>query len=418
MGAAVEAEAIAGADLAPPAMTPLAVADRRVLPALCLGMFVAMLTFVAPAPFFPVMARDLGIGVPLLGQVVAAMLLVSAAIGLVAGPLADRYGHRRLILLGLVSAAICLLLFGLARNFAVLLAGALAGGLANAAVLGPSLAVAGTYFAGAEARRALGWATACMAGSAIVGVPALTAVATFTGWRLAFIAAGGAVIGAAWLGAAWLPRDARSPQGRLRPETLLAAYRPLLRHGPTLRLYGVAVLRAICWFGLLTYFGAFLAEELALSTGQVGLAYMLGGGGYFLGSVLSGGPLRLVTPRTLLVAGNLAMALLMGLAFSALLGPLGTVAMLPLAGFAGALGWVAVAALLTADSPAGAGTTMTLHGSLFNLGAAAGGATGGLLLAFAGYGALAIGLPIFGLGAALLAWWPGRRVFLAVGRGD
>ena len=414
----MKAEAVAETDLAPPTTTPLAAADRRVLPALCLGMFVAMLTFVAPAPFFPVMARDLGIGVPLLGQVVAAMLLVSAAIGLVAGPLADRYGHRRLILLGLVSAAICLLLFGLARNFAVLLAGALAGGLANAAVLGPSLAVAGTYFAGAEARRALGWATACMAGSAIVGVPALTAVATFTGWRLAFIAAGGAVIGAAWLGAAWLPRDARSPQGRLRLETLLAAYRPLLRHGPTLRLYGVAVLRAICWFGLLTYFGAFLAEELALSTGQVGLAYMLGGGGYFLGSVLSGGPLRLVPPRTLLVAGNFAMALLMGLAFSALLGPLGTVAMLPLAGFAGALGWVAVAALLTAESPAGAGTTMTLHGSLFNLGAAAGGAIGGLLLALAGYGALAIGLPIFGLGAALLAWWPGRRVFLAVGQGD
>ena len=132
-------------------------------------MFVALLTFVAPAPFFPAMARDLNVGVPLLGQVVAAMLLVSAAIGLVAGPLADSYGHRRLILLGLVSAAICLFTFGLAPTFAVLLVGALAGGLGNAAVLGPSLAVAGTYFAGAEARRALGWATACMAGSAIVG---------------------------------------------------------------------------------------------------------------------------------------------------------------------------------------------------------------------------------------------------------
>ena len=408
----MEAEAVAEMDLVPPAGTPVA-ADRRVLPALCLGMFVAMLTFVAPAPFFPVMARDLGVGVPLLGQVVAAMLLVSAAIGLVAGPLADRYGHRRVILLGLVSAAICLFTFGLAPTFSVLLIGALAGGLANAAVLGPSLAIAGTYFTGAEARRALGWATACMAGSAIVGVPILTAVATLTGWRLAFIAGAVAVIGAVCLGAAWLPRDARIPEGRLRSETLLAAYRPLLRHGPTLRLYGVAVLRAICWFGLLTYFGAFLAEELALSTGLVGLAYMLGGSGYFLGSVLSGGPLGLVPPRTLLVAGNVAMALLMGLAFSAILGPIGTVATLPLAGFAGAMGWVAVAAMLTAGSPAGAGTTMTLHGSLFNLGAAAGGAIGGLLLALAGYGALAIGLPIFGLGAALLAWWPGRRVFLS-----
>jgi predicted MFS family arabinose efflux permease len=372
-------------------------------------MFVAMLTFVAPAPFFPAMARDLDVGVPLLGQVVAAMLLVSAAIGLLAGPLADRYGHRRVILVGLVAAAVCLLAFGLAPTFPVLLAGAIAGGLANAAVLGPSLAVASTYFAGAEARRALGWATACMAGSAIVGVPALTAVASFTGWRLAFIFGGTAVIGAVLLGIAWLPRDARLPAGRLQAETLLAAYQPLLRHGPTLRLYGVAVLRAICWFGLLTYFGAFLAQELALSTGLVGVAYMLGGGGYFLGSLLSGGAFGRVPPRTLLVVGNVAMALLMGLAFSAILGPLGTVATLPLAGFAGALGWVAVAALLTTDSPAGAGTTMTLHGSLFNLGAAAGGAIGGLLLALAGYGALAIGLPIFGLGAALLAWWPVRR---------
>ena len=58
---------------------------------------------------------------------------------------------------------------------------------------------------------------------------------------------------------------------------------------------------------------------------------------------------------------------------------------------------------------------MTLHGSLFNLGAAAGGAIGGLLLALAGYGALAIGLPIFGLGSALLAWWPGRRASLTQG---
>jgi predicted MFS family arabinose efflux permease len=51
---------------------------------------------------------------------------------------------------------------------------------------------------------------------------------------------------------------------------------------------------------------------------------------------------------------------------------------------------------------------MTLHGALFNLGAAGGGAIGGLLLAAAGYDALAAGLPAFGLGAAALAWRSGR----------
>ena len=354
------------------------------------------------------MARDLDVGVPLLGQVVSAMLLVSAAIGLVAGPLADRYGHRRLILLGLVSAAICLLAFGLAPTFPVLLVGALAGGLANAAVPGPSLAVAGTYFTGAEARRALGWATACVAGSAIVGVPVLTAVATLTGWRLAFIVAGAAVIGAVWWEPPGCPGRACSRWAAAIRDAL-AAYRPLCAPRPdpaSLRRRRTA--RHLLVRITADLFRRLPGPKLAASTGVVGIAYMLGGGGYFSAAC------SLADPRPGAAAhaargSNVAMALLMGLAFSAILGPLGTVAMLPLAGFAGAFGWVAVTALLTADSPAGAGTTMTLHGSLFNLGAAAGGAIGGLLLAFAGYGALAIGLPIFGLGSALLAWWPGHR---------
>jgi predicted MFS family arabinose efflux permease len=249
-----------------------------------------------------------------------------------------------------------------------------------------------------------------MAGSAIVGVPVLTAMGSVVGWRAAFVAAGGAAVGAAWLAAIWLPQDGRRPEGRLRLRAVLDAYDPLLRHGPTLRLYGVSMLRAICWYGLLTYFGAFLSQKLGLSTSQVGLAYMLGGGGYFLGSLVAGGPLGRIQPRPLLIGGNVVMALLMGLAFSAVLGPLGTVAVLPLAGVAGAFGWVAIASLLTTESPAGPGTTMTLHGSLFSLGAAGGGAFGGLLLALAGYEALAVGLPIFGLASALLAWWPGRLV--------
>jgi predicted MFS family arabinose efflux permease len=404
----MEGDAAVAADAVHPDGSERRVVGRRVLPALCLGMFVGILTFVAPAPFFPAMARDLDVGVPLLGQIVAAMSVISAVLGLVAGPIADRYGHRRVIVLGLTSAALCLLAFGLAPSFSVLLVGALTGGLANAAVIGPSVAAAGTYFAGPAARRALGWTTAFMAGSAIVGVPVMTAIGSVTGWRTAFIAAGIAVTWVVWMGFAWLPHDAHHPNDPIRPRMLLEAYRPLLRHGPTLRLYGVSVLRAVCWFGMLTYFGAFLAEKLALPTGLVGVAYMLGGGGYFLGSLTAGGPLGHVPPRLLLIGGNAAMAVLMGLAFSAILGPMGTVAMLPLADFAGAFGFVAVAALLTAGSPAGVGTTMTLHGSLFNLGAAVGGALGGLLLAFAGYEALAVGLPAFGLGSALLAWWPDR----------
>ena len=53
----------------------------------------------------------------------------------------------------------------------------------------------------------------------------------------------------------------------------LTSHRQLLRHDTTLRHYGLAVLRAICWFRLLTSIGALLAERLALSTGLIGLSY-------------------------------------------------------------------------------------------------------------------------------------------------
>ena len=81
---------------------------------------------------------------------------------------------------------------------------------------------------------------------------------------------------------------------------------------------------------------------------------------------------------------------------------MGTVAVLTVLCFAAAIGWIGVTAMLTAETPVGAGVTMALNGSLLNLGAAGGGAIGGLLLALAGYDALAYGLPLFGLASALL----------------
>ncbi len=70
---------------------------------------------------------------------------------------------------------------------------------------------------------------------------------------------------------------------------------------------------------------------------------------------------------------------------------------------------VSVVALLADESPAGAGTTMVLNGSALNLGTAGGAVLGGTLIALGGYTALGIGLPLFALVAAALAWWPGSR---------
>jgi predicted MFS family arabinose efflux permease len=157
-----------------------------------------------------------------------------------------------------------------------------------------------------------------------------------------------------------------------------------------------------------TYLGAFLVEALRLGTAQVGLVYMVVGAGYCLGSLAVGGPLAAVPARRLVVSGFLFTALFVAFAFSARAGTAGSVALITGVALTMGMEGVAMSTLLTMETPTGAGTTMTLSGSLFNLGAAGGSAIGGALLAVAGYEALAIGFPLFALAAALLSWRSAR----------
>lgn len=374
--------------------------DLRVLVALCSGTFLASLITLAPPPFFPAMARDLHVGVPVLGQIMTAMLLLSALLGLLFGPLSDSMGYRRLILAGLGTAIATLLIFGLAPAFQVLILASVSGAVTTAAVPGPSLALAGTYFPGLAGQRAVSYVSGTAALAAIVGVPGLAAIGVVASWRVAYVTVAGAAVVACIIAFLGLPhsRKVYVPPG---VAATIASYGPLLRSSTMRRLYAARALSGACWIGLLTYLGGFLTDALALEVGHIGLVYMAGGAAFFLGSLSAGGLLARMPARMIVVAGYATMALLMGIAFSARFGVAGTVVLITAAALVMGLGIVSMAALFLAESPGGPGTTMTLSGSVFNLGSAAGGVIGGVLIALAGYDAVAIGLPALGFAAAL-----------------
>jgi DHA1 family inner membrane transport protein len=372
----------------------------RTTVALAVSSFLGMLAIVAPPPLFPAMARELGVSVPLLAQIGTAILLLGAGLALLTGPLADRYGHHRLLVLGAIAAAGCLLGFGLAPIYVALLVPAVLGGVANATLTGLSLAVARVTFTGAAQRRAIGWATAGGAAAAVAGVPFLAALSGIAGWRVAFIAAGTAAIGAAWGVHLWISLDAKQSVVLPRAGNLLTPYYPLLRHRPTRQLYTATILRSLCWTGLVTYFGAFLAEERGFGPLTIGITYMLGGAAYVAGSVTAGHLPESGRGRPMAAVMNLALACAVGLTFSGVFGAMGTALLLPLAGFAGGTGWVGMVTLLAEQAPGRAGTTMTLNTALLNLGAAGGSALGGAMLASEGYKSLGLVLPAFALAAA------------------
>src|SRR5919198_139004 len=84
-----------------------ATADRAsprawLLPVLVAAAFMSLVHYIAFSPLLPLMAADLGLGVGVLGQVPAAIGLGAALLGPIIGPLADRHGHRRALLAGLL----------------------------------------------------------------------------------------------------------------------------------------------------------------------------------------------------------------------------------------------------------------------------------------------------------------------------
>ena len=156
---------------------------------------------------------------------------------------------------------------------------------------------------------------------------------------------------------------------------------------------------------MVTYFGAFLKDDAEFSGRQVGLAYFLSSIIFFF-ACLAAGRARFWSPQVRAAAGDLAMVIVVGTLFVA---PLSTVPLLmicAISGASGAFGYVGVSSMLAevaTERRTGAGITMSLGTALFSLGCAAGGVTGGALIALGGYSLMGVVVPVFGLAAAGLA---------------
>ena len=75
----------------------------RLLATACIAALVGYASSIAMSPFLIPIATELHVTVALLGQIPAVATAAAAALGLVVGPLADHFGHRRTMLVGLLA---------------------------------------------------------------------------------------------------------------------------------------------------------------------------------------------------------------------------------------------------------------------------------------------------------------------------
>ena len=176
-------------------------AGRWVLVAMVLGSAIAAIDATVVGIALPAIGREFDAGLDTLQWVVTAYTLTLAGLLLVAGALGDRYGRRRVFLIGVVWFAVTSLLCGVAPSAPILIAARALQGVGAALLTPGSLAILQASFVPGDRSKAIG------AWSGLSGVA--TALGPFLGgwavqaasWRLIFVInlpIAAAVVALAW----------------------------------------------------------------------------------------------------------------------------------------------------------------------------------------------------------------------------
>lgn len=174
----------------------------RRTPALALSFagFLTQLDVTAVVVALPAIGGDLGFGMAGFAWVMDAYSLAFTATLLACGALADRYGRRRVLLVGNALFAIASLACGLAWDGPSLWAARAAQGFAAAFVITGSIALtAGAYPDPADRARAFGLAGIISGAAMAIGPTLGGAVAAWFGWRWIFLANLPFCVLAAWI---------------------------------------------------------------------------------------------------------------------------------------------------------------------------------------------------------------------------
>lgn len=181
---------------------------RGVLAATIAGAGLAMLDGTIVNVALPAIGADLGASVSGLQWILDGYLLSLASLVLLAGSLGDRFGRRRVFLIGVVWFGVTSALCGLAWSTEVLVAARLLQGVGAALLTPGSLAILQAAFAPADRARAIGvWSG--LAGVATALGPALGGLLVQAGsWRLAFLINLPVAALCVWLTTRYVPESA------------------------------------------------------------------------------------------------------------------------------------------------------------------------------------------------------------------
>ncbi|MBM4466466.1 MAG: MFS transporter [Chloroflexi bacterium] len=238
---------------------------------------------------FPALSRLLGVPV----GTVTLLVSVWAFTGLLTplfGPPSDRCGHGVFVLIGLGSFTIGNLLCAFAPGFIPLLVFQVFVGLGYAIFNFSASAVVGDLFIYEVRARAMSLVRVAVSVTALVGVPAVAAIANWATARAAFGVVGGLAVIVLFLAWGFLPRLPLQKAYASSVEAKVSLWRSVketAQQRSALACLFTFAAWAMIPTGVFVYLAAWLEQTFRLDEAQVGLAFALIGVGGLIGNALT-----------------------------------------------------------------------------------------------------------------------------------
>ncbi|MGH2558134.1 MAG: MFS transporter [Thermomicrobiales bacterium] len=360
--------------------------SRITVAILFLAALTASTSAMAISPLLPAIADEFGVSIARAGQLGTVAAIMAMLVALVALPFMDRASRVNWLRAQAAVLMLATLVAVLAPSFGWLAAGRILGGLGGAVVVANCLSALGDFFPDpARRNRALGIIVSAVTTAILVGLPAIAQIEDAAGWRWAFgslLLPLGLVFASTWL----LPSEPRL-RTRAAGESVVARYRRVLGHRPTVWLMTTMALIVLVYMGWLTYFGAYVEDDLGRGARTLGALFLAAGALELVANNLAPAALaRWSVPRIFaaaMIVWTVPM-LLTGILVERLWTVFVAVAAINVGA---AILYFVVNALLLDSLPSERGAVMALNSASINLGATLGATGGGLALTlFDSYG--------------------------------
>ncbi|MDX1672971.1 MAG: MFS transporter [Balneolaceae bacterium] len=173
---------------------------------LWLLVFAASSQIMIIAPILPRISEQLVINESLLGTLVSAYAVMVGLFALITGPISDKIGRRKILLLGTGGMTLALSLHGFIQGYYTFLLFRGLAGAAGGVLSGAAVSYVGDYFPYEKRGWANGWIMSGIAMGQILGIPLGTLAAEYFGFRTPFLIFGAIMLAAFLLVAAAVPQ--------------------------------------------------------------------------------------------------------------------------------------------------------------------------------------------------------------------